>query len=142
MTRRDAIAVGASVTALAAAGRAAAEDRPPADPFAACLRACLDCLAECEGCYRHCAGHLADGHKAHAATAAVCVDCGELCAAAAKLTARRGPLAGTACEACAAACDACAAACKKFDDEIMKACAKSCVVCAAACRAMMAHLKK
>lgn len=147
MNRRDAIrvlgATGAVLMVAASGGSAADDKRGEADVFAACDKACRECLSDCEGCYRHCADLLAGGQKDHAATAAVCLDCAELCAATAKLVARRGPLAAAAAEACAKACETCGQACGKFADHpVMKECAAACSTCAKACRALVEKLAK
>ena len=68
----------------------------------------------------------------------LCNDCGDVCALAMTLTARRGPLAGTVCDSCAKSCDTCAEACEKQpSDKHMAACAKACRDCAKACRDMV-----
>jgi hypothetical protein len=107
---------------------------------AKCARACAECMLHCESCFHHC-GHLAlEGKKEHAHTAVTCNDCGEICAAAAKIVGRGGLMSVTICESCAKACDMCGEACEKMpDDEHMKACAKSCRECATACREMIKH---
>lgn len=147
MNRRDVIrvlgAAGVALTAAATVGTAADDKRGEADVFTACGKACRDCLADCEECYRHCADLLAGGQKDHAATAALCLDCAELCAATAKMVGRRGPLAAAAAEACAKACDECGQACGKFADHpVMKECAAACGTCAKACRALVEKLAK
>jgi hypothetical protein len=106
-----------------------------------CAKACADCMRECESCAQHCAHLVSEGKKEHLRTLGTCADCGEFCAAAAKIVSRHGPMAGTVCEGCAKACDSCGAACEKFpDDAHMKRCAKACRDCAKACRAMLQHL--
>ena len=109
--------------------------------FDACAKACADCMRECEMCARHCAEQMVAGKKEHAQTLGTCSDCAEICAAAAKVTARKGPLSALICEACAKVCDECCAACEKFPtDEHMKRCAKECRECAKACREMLKHI--
>jgi hypothetical protein len=103
-----------------------------------CLAACRDCSSECGKCFVHCTAMVASGKKDHLTTLKTCVDCGDICALAAKLISRGGALVDPMCEGCAKACDACGAACAKFpDDSHMKACAKSCADCAKACREML-----
>ena len=110
--------------------------------FAKCARAYANCQQQCDMCFHHCAGLVADGKKDHAKSMHTCVDCADCCALAAKLTARQSPFSATACECCAKCCDECAVACEKFkDDKHMVDCAKSCRDCAKACRAMIEHLK-
>jgi hypothetical protein len=105
-----------------------------------CAIACAQCMLACEACAHHCATLVIDGKKEHARTMGTCVDCGEYCGLAAKVVARQGPLAVTACEGCAKACDQCGTACEKHpEDEHMKACAKACRDCAKACRDMIEH---
>lgn len=147
MNRRDVIrvlgATGAALTVAATVGSAADDKQGDADVFAACGKACRDCLADCEGCYKHCVDLLAGGQKDHAATAAVCLDCAELCAATAKLVGRRGPLAAAAAEACAKACDDCGKACgKSAAHAVMQECAEACTACAKACRALVEKVAK
>src|SRR5437899_11236543 len=63
-------------------------------------------------CTADLAGLCTEGHKDHARTMKLCVDCGEICSAAAKLAARQSMLAAILCDACAKACDVCNAACE------------------------------
>jgi hypothetical protein len=103
-----------------------------------CISACRDCSDQCETCFVHCTNMVAGGKKEHLATLKSCIDCGDLCAIAAKIMTRDGALIGPSCDGCAKGCDACAIACEKFpDDEHMKACAKACRDCAKACREML-----
>jgi hypothetical protein len=70
----------------------------------------------------------------------LCNDCSDVCATAARLVARRGPLHVEYCELCIKACNRCAAECAKYPDQPhMVACAKACRDCAAACREMVKH---
>jgi hypothetical protein len=139
MLRLTAAVLAAAV--LTAGARAADKEDPHHAHLMACAKACADCMRECESCAHHCADLVADGKKDHFKSMALCVDCGEVCALAAKVTARGGPLAVPSCEACAKACDACGAECKQFpNDEHMKNCAKACEDCAKACRDMIKHL--
>lgn len=109
--------------------------------FAACAKACADCQNSCASCQAHCANLVADGKKEHLATMQLCADCTDVCAAAAKIVSRGGPMAALICEPCAKACDVCGAACEKHpNDEHMKACARSCRECAKACREMLKHV--
>ena len=126
-------------------GSVRAADDPPAHQhmahFQECAKACASCMRECEACARHCAGQIVLGKKEHALTLGTCSDCGDICATAAKITARGGPVSATVCEACAKVCDTCAAACEKFpNDDHMKQCAKECRDCAKACREMLKHV--
>ena len=103
-----------------------------------CIAACRDCTDQCETCFVHCTNLVASGKKEHLPTLKSCIDCGDLCAIAAKIMARNGALVGPSCDGCAKGCDACATACEKYpDDEHMKACAKACRDCAKVCRAML-----
>ena len=143
MNRREVLGIlGAGATGLTAfAGSRASADEPHAkhaEHFIRCAKACAECLLECDFCHHHCVGLVVEGHKEHAKTLKLCVDCGEICSAAAKLAARQSVLAVILCESCAKACDECNAACEKFpDDKIMAKCAKACRDCAAACRDMI-----
>lgn len=134
-----------SLAAVLAAG-AFAFAQPPAPGHAQhnpayekCAKACADCLKECETCHAHCMAMLAAGKKEHHASAMTLSDCADVCAAAAKIVARGGPLAHQICDTCAKACDTCAAECEKFPaDAQMKECARACRDCAKACRDMTA----
>jgi hypothetical protein len=111
--------------------------------FAKCAKACTTCMRECESCLLHCAHMLAQGKKEHQRTLGTCLDCSEVCGAAAKIVGHHGPLSNVICEACAKACDVCGAACAKFtDDQHMQRCAKECRTCAAACREMLDQIGK
>ena len=143
MNRRAVLGIlGAGAAGLAGiADNRALADEPHAkhaEHFDRCAKACAECLQECDSCYHHCAGLVAEGHKDHARTMNLCVDCGEICSASARLAARQSVLAAIICEACAKACDECAAACGKFpNDKHMAKCATACRDCAAACRDMI-----
>jgi hypothetical protein len=145
MYRRTVVgAAGAAVLALACLAGTQAQDKGSKEhmhgAYAKCAKACADCALECGSCFKHCSNLVAEGKKGHRASMYLCNDCGEICASAAKLTAQRGPLAVTLCEACAKACDTCGAACEKFpDDAHMKKCAQACRDCAKACREMIGH---
>jgi hypothetical protein len=103
-----------------------------------CAKECAHCMMECESCARHCADMLRKGQAKHEKTLGTCADCGDLCGVAAKVVARKGPLAVNICESCAGVCDACAKACEEFPaDEHMKRCAKACRDCGKACREMV-----
>jgi hypothetical protein len=150
MNRREAL----QVMGITAAGVAALvggpgsvlalqHERPThADHFAKCAKACADCLNACEVCFRHCVGLVAEGRKDHLPSLNLCVDCGDTCAVAARISARQGSLAVAICEACANACDVCAVECEKFPQEKhMADCAQACRECAKACRELIHHLK-
>ena len=107
-----------------------------------CVKTAASCALQCEMCQRHCMNLLTAGETKHANTARLCQDCGEFCALAARVAARRGPTWQLTVDTCARICDACAKRCLEFDDEHMKKCAKSCQGCAKACRAMLAAAKK
>jgi hypothetical protein len=143
MNRREVLGIlGAGAAGLTAfAGSRASADEPHgkhAELFSKCAKACAECMQECDSCYQHCAGLVVEGHKDHAKTMKLCVDCGEICSASAKLASRLSALAVILCEACARACDECAAACGKYpDDAHMAKCATACRNCAAACGEMI-----
>jgi hypothetical protein len=142
-----------SAGCLLFAGRAATQDKETTEKktelgkgghgghgghFRECAKACSACLQECESCALHCSKLVADGKKNHRYTLGACLDCGQICAAAAAVVSRHGPLSEVICDGCAKACDKCGAACEKFrDDEHMQRCAKACRDCAQACRDMI-----
>ncbi|MBL8855783.1 MAG: four-helix bundle copper-binding protein [Planctomycetaceae bacterium] len=103
-----------------------------------CLDICQRCEATCNVTLHYCMTHLANGHKEHAACAALAMSCQDFCGLSAKIIARSCTLTSAACEACAKACEACATECEKMkSDEQMAACAKQCRECAASCRKMI-----
>ncbi len=146
MSKTSTVALLALVAALAFAAGAGFAADPPAQPhqhdeaFLKCADACNSCQRECDACGTHCAELIAQGKKEHVKTLQTCRDCGELCAAAARVTAAKGPFADLACTACAEACVRCGKACEQFaDDPMMKRCADECKKCEAACREMIKH---
>jgi len=108
------------------------------DQYARCAKACIDCRKACTACSKHCVSMVAAGMKEHVKSKSLADDCADICAAAANITARRGPMSAAICAACAKACDACGAECRKWPAmEPMKYCAQSCSDCAKACREML-----
>jgi hypothetical protein len=115
-------------------------DKAVAGSHEQCAKACSKCMRECESCASYCAHHVSEGHKEHLKTLGTCADCAEICASAAKIVSRHGPMAVTICQCCAKACEECGQACEKFSaDEQMSRCAKACRDCAAACNDMIKH---
>jgi hypothetical protein len=103
-----------------------------------CLDICQSCETTCNTTLSYCMTHLANGHKDHAACAAMVLSCQEFCGVSAKLLARSCVLTPIACAASAKACEACAAECDKMkSDKQMVACAAACRECAAACQKMV-----
>ncbi|MBX9582978.1 MAG: four-helix bundle copper-binding protein [Gemmataceae bacterium] len=139
--------VGVAALVAIGFGVLAAQDRPAAanwdndehgKHFEACAKVCAECQVACDKNFHHCFTLVEGGKKEHAKAAHVSLDCAELCAAAARLTARHSPLSAAACDACAKACDMCAAECDKFQNmPEMKACADKCRECAKSCREMV-----
>ena len=128
-----------TATAFAAAPPA---DSPHASHMLKCASVCADCQVQCDSCFHHCAGLVAEGKKEHAKCMNLCVDCAECCKMCASLCARQSSLCAHACECCTKCCEECAAACEKFpDDKHMAACAKSCRNCAKECSAMAKMMK-
>jgi hypothetical protein len=149
--RREFGMLGVSAAAAAFSGSLrAADDRPRqdahsddahADVMDACAEACSDCQRACDACATHCAMMVTEGKQEHAVTLATCLDCADYCAAASRITARKGPFAGLICESCAVACDRCAKECEKFPmDKHMTACAEECRKCEKACKSMLPHV--
>ena len=148
--RREFGVLGFSAAAAAFSGRALAsedskkdahEGHGSDDVMDACAEACSDCQRACDSCASHCGMQLKDGKDEHAVTLATCLDCADFCAAASRLTARKGPFAGLICESCAVACDRCAQECEKFPmDKHMAACAEECRKCEKACKSMLPHI--
>jgi len=136
--------VGAMAVAVAMCGVARAAEpapNPHQEHMMQCAKACSDCQRECDMCAKHCINQVAAGKKDHVTTVHTCLDCADVCAAAARIVSRHGPMSPTICTACANACDMCAKACDKFpDDAHMKKCAEECRKCATACREMLKHV--
>ena len=137
MNRRELLTslTAAALTAAALPLLTEAADAKPSDAlYASCAKACAHCEAACRTCHKHC---LAMGAE-YVVSQRLSADCMELCTVAAKLSARRGPMAVAACRACLQACRACGAECSKYPQmSVMAGCAKSCAACAAACEAMV-----
>lgn len=154
MLRRAFTIGGLSAAALAAGQVASGQDKNDqahakhnmlgyAEHFKKCAEACSDCQRECDRCAIHCAGMMAQGQHHHQVTLQTCLDCADVCAAAAQIVSRGGPFSSDICEACADVCKQCAAACRKHaSDEHMTACAKECEACEKACRAMLQTAKQ
>ncbi len=107
------------------------------DMIMSCAKACADCQQACDSCSAHCLMLLAEGKNQHIKTMQLCNDCAVLCASAAQIVARHGPLMNVICNACADACNQCATSCEAFkDDTHMKHCAQECRRCEKACRTM------
>jgi hypothetical protein len=127
----------------AAAIPASAQEADHTQHMRDCSKVCAACQLECDFCFAHCKQHVVQGHKEHAATMQLCVDCADCCKLAASLTSRLSPLSVDACDCCAKCCDKCAEACEKNkDDKQMSQCAKACRDCSKACRDMIEHMKK
>jgi hypothetical protein len=103
-----------------------------------CAEACARCVHECEDGFHYCMHQVRSGAKAEYARAAQrCIDCAEVCGAAAKLVARGSPLMVHICTACAEVCDDCLAVCEPLDDPDMKLVIESLRKCAQSCREMV-----
>jgi hypothetical protein len=108
-----------------------------------CAKVCAGCQVTCDACFKHCTSLASEGKKEHAATAQMCVDCGECCKVCSAPCARQSPLAEPMLTCCAACCDKCAASCEKMpDDKHMAECAKTCRKCAKSCRDMLKMVGK
>jgi hypothetical protein len=149
--------VGVSALAFAAAQAAgsAAEAKEPKQKLTAnkgtgelgaghhrgineCSKACSACQLECDSCAHHCGVLMSEGHKDHVATLRSCLDCADICSAAAQIVARQGVFDKLICEPCAEDCAKCAAECEKHaSDPIMADCAKACRACEKACKEMV-----
>ena len=110
----------------------------PASRYASCAKACLACSEACRACNQHCAEMVKNGMKEHELSMRLSADCRDVCALAAKLCARNGPMAPEVCKACARACTACGTECGKYKTMApMAACAKTCAACRKACEEMI-----
>ncbi len=151
MQRRQFAAWGLSAATLASWSQVAggqqrtsnsansSNDESEAASFRACAKACTDCQRECDSCAMHCGHELAQGQsRDHYTTLRTCLDCADICAAAAQIMSRSGPFSGDICEACADACKRCGEACKQHaGDKMMQNCAAECERCEKACRDMV-----
>jgi len=120
--------------------------RPEVDPkmpyFLVCAKACDDCARFCEMCAAHCSKLVADGKAEHLPRLRLCQDCAAVCQAAARITAKDGPLADAITAACADACKRCGDTCEKHStDPLMKRCAEECHACEKVCREMHSQTK-
>lgn len=112
---------------------------PGSDLYARCAKACADSAKACQTCHKHCEGMVNSGKKEHEKTLALSADCMDICALAAKLCERKGPLAVAMCETCIKACQACGSECAKYPKMApMAECAKSCATCVKVCQEMVA----
>ena len=141
LTCMSAFAVKENTTAAPEAKQVADKTQNPhaghADMIMGCAKACADCQLACDSCSAHCLNLLTGGKTQHAKTMQLCDDCAAVCAAAAQIVARHGPLTNTICTACADACNECAKSCELMkDDAHMKHCAELCRLCEKACRTM------
>ncbi|MFO0850554.1 MAG: four-helix bundle copper-binding protein [Gemmataceae bacterium] len=141
-----AVSAGVAVLALGLARVSDATESQPPKPHAdhaatneACAVACSDCQRACDACTAHCVTMLAEGKKDHLASARLTQDCAAVCATAASIVSRGGPMQHLICRACADACAQCGKECDKFDAPTMKKCAEACRRCEKACREMIAH---
>jgi hypothetical protein len=102
-----------------------------------CAVACGRCVHECEDGFHHCLRQVRSGKAEYAQAAQRCIDCAEVCSAAAKLVARGSPLMVHICTACAEVCDDCLAVCEPLNDPEMKLVIESLRKCAQSCRGMV-----
>lgn len=151
MDRRQFAAVGLSAAALGTLGQLSnAQERDNASgnspgkehqaaSYRECAKKCSDCQRECDSCATHCATLMAQGQiRPNYTTLRTCLDCADICAAAAQIVSRSGPFSGDVCEACAAACKRCGDECKQYmGDALMHDCADACERCEQACREMV-----
>ncbi|HYC79362.1 MAG TPA: four-helix bundle copper-binding protein [Planctomycetota bacterium] len=116
------------------------DPRAPATDQAsdAAAKAAAECAVACASCAAHCANQVAAGETMHLETMRTCLDCADICSAAAMAAARGGTLAQFIVRACAESCAACATACERIpDDAHMRACAEACRRCEQACLAFL-----
>jgi hypothetical protein len=147
MNRRGFLGLAAGLAALLAYDPVCAtphyQKSKPAmgsDIMSRCAKACSDCHLACQACAKHCQSMVSAGMKQHVKSLALSRDCADVCAAAAHVVSRKGPMSKSICEACVKACEACGAECNKYPTmKQMKECADSCAKCAAACKEMIAH---
>jgi hypothetical protein len=121
---------------------AGAQQRGTSDLYTRCAHACAACNVTCVRCARHCAGMVASGMKEHTKSLHLSQDCADLCGAAARICARRGPMARAACQACVQSCKACGMECGKYPQmKPMRDCARACAACATVCQRMVDSIK-
>ncbi len=85
------------------------------------------CFTICEACARMC---INEGHKD---TAALCMDCADVCALAIKLHSRDSEFNSDVMELCSKVCTRCAQACAQHQAEHCQQCSQICKECASAC---------
>ena len=143
MDRRELLGtLGATSAALAAitGGSAIAQEghaHKEGDIHEKCAVDCSNCANECNQGFHHCYQQLQAGKPGHAKSMHLCVDCGDVCATAAKLVARRSPLMAIGCQACVESCEACIAECEKLNDPGMSEVIASLRKCAQSCRELI-----
>ena len=94
-------------------------------------------MHECEDGFHHCLFQAQSEKVEYALAAQMCIDCAEVCGAAAKLVARGSPFLVDICAACAKVCDDCLATCEPLNDPEMKLVVESLRKCAMSCRGMV-----
>ncbi len=146
MKRRELISTLLTAVGLTALFTAApitlAAPHPNAAAYAKCAKACRDCMRACQTCNRHCTDMVKSGMKGHEKMVSLTADCRDICALAAKLCERHGPMTAAICQACLQACTACGKECSQYPKMApMAACSRSCAACAAACQEMIAGAK-
>jgi hypothetical protein len=137
MDRRELLGVlGAGAAGLVAldGGQARADQEGPHDDpiktLGECAKICDEAARHCLDEYRHGGKHAEDHTRANKAA----MDCRDFCVLAAKLMARKSPMARYAHMGAVAACRACAEASEHCYDEVMKECARQTRICERMCR--------
>ena len=106
--------------------------------FDECSRACSDCQRACDAAAEHCMEASAGGSRQHADALRMVLDCGDMCATAARVMGRHGALAGPIAEACVETCGTTASFAGRFaDDDVLRRCADACRRCADSCGRMV-----
>ena len=96
-----------------------------------CIDACLECALECQ----HCGTACIDENRPESAK--LCLQCADICYAAAAAMGGGAQYAQALCGICAETCDNCASECEKHAEvEHCRHCAEVCRRCADECRAM------
>lgn len=150
MERRELLAAGLGILALARTARAddnkaptAPKDLPPVP--ATLLEAIANCIVKAQACTAHCQSQLASGHTEFARCAAAVEDVLVVSWGAHSLISRRSPSSKKMADLCAAVCKECSAACLEHKEHFAhnmhlecKACMEACDATIKACAAYVA----
>lgn len=108
----------------------------PTTKYNECIEACQKCATASDYCSSSCLKE--DNVQMMAKCIQSCMECANLCNAAARLMALDGNQVKELCFICAVTCEACEKECSKHVHDHCKRCAAACKACAEECRKMAA----